>query len=464
MGLITNVFLGAGLVAMNVAKASKDPVCILGAGAAGTLAAHRVMQRGQSVVLFEKEAEIGGNCHWLHTDGIDIPLGVQLFPGTEHVLSILDEFDVEHTPFDWSALSKIGNYDFSTGEETVSHTIPWIDIRASGARLYALFAKEPWLVDPQVEYPAVIPAYLMTPYSEFQVEHGLEGFHDIYRALGTGYDVATMPAWMALRLLTPVVTDMLTTSGISLTGTCEAIYERMDVLFGDSLKKSTNVIHVDRPAYNSGSTSIDHATIIYSTDGGPKQKQKCSSVVVAYRPSTESMAIFDTDSYEDSMYKRMKPFYFGVMAYKFPGDRAAGYFYNNVPSEVNPFGYPPFPGTYSVAIDAEKDGMVYAHALIASDHAMSEEKMIDIMSEDVARLPGVHGPIEVLEGHLHHFGYRPVDVNDQSFYGDMEAAQGRRLTYFTGAAMSYESHFDAWAHADRLVPTIPYRQKKKINT
>lgn len=42
------------------------PVCIIGAGPAGLIAASKLENKGQKVVLFEKQAEVGGKCQAIY--------------------------------------------------------------------------------------------------------------------------------------------------------------------------------------------------------------------------------------------------------------------------------------------------------------------------------------------------------------------------------------------------------------
>lgn len=52
----------SALVSTAIAASSASPVCIVGAGPAGLIAAKRLEDKGRSVVVFEKQGSVGGKC------------------------------------------------------------------------------------------------------------------------------------------------------------------------------------------------------------------------------------------------------------------------------------------------------------------------------------------------------------------------------------------------------------------
>lgn len=50
------------LVDIAVLTPIERPVCIIGAGPAGLIAASKLESKGRKVVVFEKQAEVGGKC------------------------------------------------------------------------------------------------------------------------------------------------------------------------------------------------------------------------------------------------------------------------------------------------------------------------------------------------------------------------------------------------------------------
>jgi heterodisulfide reductase subunit A-like polyferredoxin len=59
--LITLLLSATTVTAWNV-PVPKDPVCIIGAGPAGLIAASKLESKGYDVVIFDEQPEIGGKC------------------------------------------------------------------------------------------------------------------------------------------------------------------------------------------------------------------------------------------------------------------------------------------------------------------------------------------------------------------------------------------------------------------
>ena len=54
--------------ALALAAPTNNPVCIVGAGPAGLIAANRLESRGYQTVLFEKQASVGGKCQVVYAE------------------------------------------------------------------------------------------------------------------------------------------------------------------------------------------------------------------------------------------------------------------------------------------------------------------------------------------------------------------------------------------------------------
>ncbi len=60
---LTNVILVIpALLTLAIATPTTLPVCIVGAGPAGLSAAKKLEEKGRKVVIFEKQAAVGGKC------------------------------------------------------------------------------------------------------------------------------------------------------------------------------------------------------------------------------------------------------------------------------------------------------------------------------------------------------------------------------------------------------------------
>jgi flavin-dependent dehydrogenase len=57
-----------GFAHFTLAAPTINPVCIVGAGPAGLIAANRLESRGQQTVLFEKQVSVGGKCQAVYAE------------------------------------------------------------------------------------------------------------------------------------------------------------------------------------------------------------------------------------------------------------------------------------------------------------------------------------------------------------------------------------------------------------
>jgi hypothetical protein len=81
------------------ASRSESPVCVVGAGPAGLAAAHALESKGQDVVIFEKQATVGGKSQVVYDEDTFHPLGALIFFNETYVetLKIIEQTTVKAT-------------------------------------------------------------------------------------------------------------------------------------------------------------------------------------------------------------------------------------------------------------------------------------------------------------------------------------------------------------------------------
>jgi ribulose 1,5-bisphosphate synthetase/thiazole synthase len=62
------VALLLGFAHFTLAAPTNNPVCIVGAGPAGLIAANRLESQGQQTVIFEKQLSVGGKCQAIYAE------------------------------------------------------------------------------------------------------------------------------------------------------------------------------------------------------------------------------------------------------------------------------------------------------------------------------------------------------------------------------------------------------------
>lgn len=176
-------------------------VCIVGGGSAGTYTATRLRQLGQSVVVVEKEALMGGmtNTYTVPGSGVKVDYGVVVF----HNISIVQNYFTHYNvPLTNETLGE-GNYniDFVTGkviDGTANETESVLALEAYMEQLnkYSYLIAGYNLPDP-------VPEDLLIPLKEFVMKYNL-GPMVPFTQLGGGYaDILEQPTLYTIKLLGP---------------------------------------------------------------------------------------------------------------------------------------------------------------------------------------------------------------------------------------------------------------------
>jgi hypothetical protein len=100
--ILTQILIATGAAARITHLDDKTPVCVVGAGPAGLAAAHSLESKGHDVVMFEKQAAVGGKSQVVydndHPDTFH-PLGALIFFNETYVetLKIIEQTTVKAT-------------------------------------------------------------------------------------------------------------------------------------------------------------------------------------------------------------------------------------------------------------------------------------------------------------------------------------------------------------------------------
>lgn len=105
-------------------------VAIIGGGSSGTHAAIRLQDLGNTVVVIEKDGELGGHVQTTTAaSGIRVNYGVSNFQNYTVVRDFFSRFDIPLTSYQQPGIGDI-YADFSTGQEVPEGTLPVPDFTA----------------------------------------------------------------------------------------------------------------------------------------------------------------------------------------------------------------------------------------------------------------------------------------------------------------------------------------------
>ena len=152
----------------------KKDVLIVGGGASGTYAAHKLLDTNKSVIVVEKEAVTGGNTNTYYdpATGAPVDYGVLVWHNNDLVKKFFSRFNIAifNTLTATAAPSLTDYVDFRTGK-LVSDYVPQ-DPTAALQGYYALLQQYPYL-EKGFELPDPVPEELLLPFGQFIKKHNL---------------------------------------------------------------------------------------------------------------------------------------------------------------------------------------------------------------------------------------------------------------------------------------------------
>ncbi|KAF5331452.1 hypothetical protein D9758_016343 [Tetrapyrgos nigripes] len=311
-----NILLSS-LLPVFVRAAVQDPVCVVGAGPTGLAAAHALEAKNYSVVIFDKELEVGGKCQ-AYYDGVDgslwHPMGALVVSNASYTetVPIIKDAGVPFLP----GLSVTTGWDYpplSPGDSVVNVTrmpTPTLDqialILLEVPRYTALrdaIVKRTGVM----RYTNGVPNDLTIPMGQWLSKNGFEGLPIIVNAslqlIGYG-DLEHTPALYALKYLSADLLAWYTNLGtvnfvgefhpipsdrfINETGFECADYHAVFLHYASSIHgqihTNTAVTKIDR----SGPSPVLTHVSLGSTQP-QTQVQNCSHLVLAFPPILEAL-------------------------------------------------------------------------------------------------------------------------------------------------------------------------------
>lgn len=190
-------------------------VCIVGGGSGGTYAATRLGQLGQSIIVIEKEALMGGNTNTyvVPSSGLTIDYGVVVFHNISVVRDYFAHYNIALAPAGFAASNSTNYVDFRTGN-VVDGYVPPDPTAALGAWVDQL-NKYPFLAT-GINLPEPVPADLLLPFKDFVQKYDLAAMVQTISSLGQGYaDLIDQPTLYAMKLLGLNLVETLQTGYIA---------------------------------------------------------------------------------------------------------------------------------------------------------------------------------------------------------------------------------------------------------
>jgi hypothetical protein len=407
---------------------------IIGGGASGTYAATRLKESGKTITLIEREAVLGGhvNTYLDPVTGTTFDYGVIYFENISVVTNYFQHYNVPIGPPTNAFFTNQTYYaDFTTATPIPNDPFPPEDA-ALGAALFAYLdqlAKYPYLSN-GYNLPTPVPADLLLTFGEFVAKYQLQAmvYTAFYYLQGIGnildqttlYILKYLPAYTVQSILTGA---FLTT----VHHNNHQLYDNALAAFGSSALVSSTVTQVIR--------SNDGVEVIVCTPSGTKLI-KASQLLIAIQPKLDSLRFMDFDIEERSLFRQFNNSYYWDALIRNPG-LPPGACIDNA-NTANALALPDLPGMYAICSTVIPE--VYT-VYYTSPYALSDDFVKKDILKKTSKLvkafefPPVNGTPEFV-GFNNHSPYEltvSTDAISNGFYDKLNALQGKRNTWYTGA-------------------------------
>jgi hypothetical protein len=477
-------------------------VCIVGGGAAGSAAAVFLRDRNYSVVVIEKQGNLGGHC-----DTVPFPqgpppftwidIGVGFWPDTADLNARnLGPWDVDSAgfvrrfsmfgpasviPIDLSAGQTPGyQFNFNTGE--FGGGVPkFPPVNPSAAYLDA-FDRYFGIVNntyhwlslneyPTNWYPDRIPNDLLKPFAQWITDNNLAALLPVFQAFlnpsGIGSWDTTPALWCVLAVPPSILNSIKNpNTGFIVLGGCQTIYDGIYGFLGANNVRLNSVVTNAKRKTNTG-TGKGVRLDVQNTVTGDQSRYACNKLIIAHPQTTANLDYADLDTIEQLVFNQVRTRYYfngiatvngGILA-DLPAIGSNPPLPNFLPFNIrnynsaNAFSQPSFPGFITVARNIPG---APASLLGSSDTPLNNTAFAALAATQLARLKT---PVPYLDAavsftNLHE--YQPYPINDAinhpfGFHTQLRALQGYRNTYYVGTLASYAGSYLVWEQAYDLI-------------
>jgi hypothetical protein len=379
-----------------------------------------------------------------------VELGARIFNDDKTTRDFFSRFNIALTSSPPVTPSDTKYLDLMTGKP-VAYTPP--DAAAQGAalgRYAAQVAKYPVLSDPsKIPYP--VPADLLLTFSDFIKKYDLRDALPIFALFCEGWgDLLNIPAVYVL-----IYADNVLINGIFTNSFLTSSARDSSLLFKAAGSFLENAVHLSTTVKTVLRLPTLPNLILLSTSQGPRVIA-ARKIISAFPQVTDNFAGWDLDSNERNIFSTFKATAWYIAPLRNSGipanttlqNVAANTSFNlgTLPSVYNfvPSPDPSLPLAYygtqdQISVDAAKTG-IYA----TLDRLKAASAILKTGKNDVATIVS-HGNYELRV---------TADQIKGGFYKKLYALQGKRNTFYTGAAFIKHSSSPIWAYTEALVSDV----------
>ena len=453
----TGAAAGLGVLAPGTASAAmgtadgdtviERDVVVIGGGSSGTYTAVRLTDLGKSVVVVETTDRLGGHTQ-TYTDpatGLTTDIGVMVFHDDPLVHAYFGRFSVPLATFGLSGGPAPVYADFRTGKAVPGYTPP---VPTALGAYFGLLEKYPYLVG-GYDLPDPVPAELLQTWGEFVVANGLESIVPLVAEFAQGFaHLMDLPAVFILKYLGPQTVQEIITGDFLTTPNHDnsALYEAATRYLGPDALLSTTVVASER-----GPGGVQLLAV------GPRGPVtiRAEKIVITAPPLPWTLAAFDLDFTELNLFSRFRQGNYYTSLLRLPGVPELTSL-TNIGADTQ-YNLPPLPAVYYVS-PSSVPGLF--NAKFGSNVPLPDVAARTMILASLRRLqsagtiPETKPEFADYSGHVPYGMYVSAEDVAAGFYRQLYALQGRRSTFWNGAAFQAHDSALLWQYAETLLPQI----------
>ena len=401
------------------------------------------------MVVVEKQDRLGGHTE-TYTDpvtGTTIDVGVLVFHDLDIVKNYFARFNISLVKPNFNSPGVVSQYfDFRTGN--IDSVYSPSDPTAALAAYRAQLAKYPYL-ESGFDLPYPVPSDLLLTFGDFVKKYSLESLVSLVFSFGQGLgDFLLQPTLYVFKnfgsdILKDIQTGFLTTE----LHDNSLLYEAAHSHLGQDVLLNSQIIAMDRNGKH-------HAKVLIKTPSG-LILIKSKKIVFSIPPKLNKLQGFDLSKRERALFQQFRNtgYYTGLLRNTGIPDNVA---VTNIGRNTL-YNLPALPGIYSID-PTGVPGLL--HVKYGSPSSIPVDQVTEDILSSVKRLKiegkNVSSTPELAVFHSHSPFELTVSTSaiKGGFYKDLYALQGRRRTYYTGAAFHTQDSSLLWQFTEALLPSI----------
>ncbi|KAH8692048.1 hypothetical protein BGW36DRAFT_276316, partial [Talaromyces proteolyticus] len=429
-------------------------VVVVGGGVGGTYTAVRLGDYNKSVAVIEKTEALGGATRTYHdpVTGQTIDVGVQIFQNLDIVKNFFARYNL---PLKNMSIGVSGAgaglvpVDLRTGKHLNITALPG-NVTGALEKYAAQLARFPFLTEPGIQLPDPVPEDVLLPFGQFVDKYGIQDVVPLIGIQAEGFgNITESTTLYVFKFFNEIVLQNLATAFLaSETANSQELYEKAYVDLGaENVFLNTTVTSIMRPAECDPNANIE--ITVQSSYTGEITTITAKQVVFAIPPVSSNFKTVDLDPTEDDLISRFKSHTFvaGVL-------RNAVYpespelLYNSDLS--TPYNLPIQPSIYFIGPMFPPSNLTaFPYGGPASpEHYNDEEIKTQVLELVRTSIPGSNPEIvSYMNPGDYECHVTPEEIRG-GFYTRLNALQGHRNTWWTGAAWQHPDCALIWNFTD----------------